>query len=107
MILVNLDKMLWERHMKLSELSEKIGISMTNLSLLKTGKGRAIRFTTLNKICKVLDCLPGDILDYQPDPEGVEMEEDIYADSVGGSLCLASRVAVGSGTRPRQRADRQ
>ena len=80
MITVNLDKMLWERHMKLSELSEKIGISMTNLSLLKTGKGRAIRFTTLNKLCKVLDCRPGDILDYQPDPEGTEMEDDIYAD---------------------------
>ena len=80
MIIVNLDKMLWERHMKLLELSEKIGISMTNLSLLKTGKGRAIRFSTLNKIYKVLGCLPGDILDYQPDPEGVEMEEDIYAE---------------------------
>ena len=78
MITVNLDKMLWERHMKLSELSEKIGISMTNLSLLKTGKGRAIRFTTLNKLCKVLDCTPGDILDYQPDPEGTLPEEDIY-----------------------------
>ncbi|MBR0222668.1 MAG: helix-turn-helix domain-containing protein, partial [Bacteroidales bacterium] len=52
----------------------------TNLSLLKTGKGRAIRFTTLNKLCKVLDSLPGDILDYQPDPEGVEMDEDIFAD---------------------------
>jgi putative transcriptional regulator len=51
---------------------------MTNLSLLKTGKGRAIRFTTLNKICKVLECTPGDILDYQPDPEGVEIEDDIY-----------------------------
>jgi len=80
MITVNLDKMLWERRMKLSELSEKIGISMTNLSLLKTGKGRAIRFTTLNKLCKVLDCLPGDILDYQPDPEETEMEEDIFSD---------------------------
>ena len=80
MITVNLDKMLWKRHMKLSELSERIGISMTNLSLLKTGKGRAIRFSTLNKICKELKCLPGDILDYQPDPEGVEMEEDIYAE---------------------------
>jgi len=68
MITVNLDKMLWERHMKLSE------------SLLKTGKGRAIRFTTLNKLCKVLDCLPGDILDYQPDPEGVEIENDIYSE---------------------------
>ena len=80
MITVNLDKMLWERHMKLSELSEKIGISMTNLSLLKTGKGRAIRFSTLNKLCKVLEGLPGDILDYQPDPEGIEMEDDIYAE---------------------------
>ena len=80
MITVNLDKMLWERHMKLSELSERIGISMTNLSLLKTGKGRAIRFTTLNKLCKVLECVPGDILNYKPDPEGIEMEEDIYED---------------------------
>ena len=79
MILVNLDKMLWERHMKLSELSEKIGISMTNLSLLKTGKGRAIRFTTLNRLCKVLDCLPGDILDTTY-PEGVEMEDDIFSE---------------------------
>ncbi len=50
MITVNLDKRLWERHMKLSERSEKIGISLTNLSLLKTGKGRAIRFTTINKL---------------------------------------------------------
>lgn len=80
MITVKLDQMLWGRRMKLSELSERIGISITNLSLLKTGKGRAIRFTTLNKLCKVLDCLPGDILDYQSDPEGLEMEEDIYAD---------------------------
>ena len=47
---------------------------MTNLSLLKTGKGRAIRFTTLNKLCKELDCLPGDILDYKPDLDSTEME---------------------------------
>ena len=80
MITVNLDKMLWDRHMKLSELSEKIGISLTNLSLLKTGKCRAVRFTTLNKLCKVLECVPGDILDYQSDPEGSEMEDDIYAE---------------------------
>ena len=80
MITVNLDKMLWERHMKLSELSEKSGISLTNLSLLKTGKGRAIRFTTLNKLCKVLECVPGDILDYQLAPKGTEMEEDIYVE---------------------------
>ena len=66
--------------MKLSELSEEIGISMTNLSLLKTGKGRAIRFTTLDKLCKVLDCLPGDILSYSPDPEGAEIPDDIFED---------------------------
>lgn len=48
--------------------------------MLKTGKGRAFRFTTLNKLYKVLDCLPGDTLDYQPNPEGTEKEEDIYAD---------------------------
>jgi len=53
---------------------------MTNLSLLKTGKDRAIRFTTLNKICKVLECVPGDNLDYQPEPEGAETEEDIFAE---------------------------
>ena len=80
MITVNLDHLLWERHMKLSELSDRIGISLTNLSLLKTWKGRAIRFSTLNKLCKVLECVPGDILDYQPDPEGAAMEDDIFAE---------------------------
>ena len=62
--------------MTLSELSEKVNVNLTNLSILKTGKARAIRFTTLNAICRVLDCKPGDILDYEPDSEGVEMIDD-------------------------------
>ena len=63
-IVVTLDVMLAKRKMKLKELSETIGISMTNLSLLKTGKARGIRFNTLSKICEALDCQPGDILEY-------------------------------------------
>ena len=66
-IAVNLDLMLVRRKMTLTELSERVGISVTNLSLLKTGKVKGIRFGTLNEICAALDCKPGDILDYEPD----------------------------------------
>lgn len=66
-IVVNLDVMLAKRKMKLKELSEAVGLSMTNLSLLKTGKARGIRFNTLSAICQVLDCQPGDILEEVPD----------------------------------------
>ncbi|MEM6361149.1 MAG: helix-turn-helix transcriptional regulator [Bacteroidota bacterium] len=61
-IIVTLDVMLAKRKMKLNELSQKVGISVTNLSLLKTGKARGIRFSTLLSICEVLDCEPGDII---------------------------------------------
>ncbi len=64
-IIVNLDVMMAKRKMSSSELSEKIGISMANLSILKTNKGKAIRFSTLDAICKALNCQPGDILEYQ------------------------------------------
>ncbi|ERM92959.1 XRE family transcriptional regulator [Caldanaerobacter subterraneus subsp. yonseiensis KB-1] len=64
MIRVNLDVMLAKRKMTLSELSEKVGITMANLSILKTGKAKAIRFSTLDAICRVLECQPGDILEY-------------------------------------------
>lgn len=67
MIIINLDVMLAKKKMKLNELSELVGISVNNLSVLKTGKARAIRFTTLNSICKALDCEPGDILTYVKD----------------------------------------
>jgi len=64
-IIVNLDVMLAKRKMSLTELSEKVDITMSNLSILKTGKARAIRFSTLEAICEVLDCQPGDILEYR------------------------------------------
>ena len=67
MIIVNLDVMLAKRKMKSNELAGKIGITTANLSILKTGKAKAIRFTTLEAICKELDCQPGDILEYRPD----------------------------------------
>jgi putative transcriptional regulator len=66
-IQVNLDVMMAKRKMSLTELSSRIGISMTNLSLLKTGKVKGIRFSTLESICKELECQPGDILEYLPD----------------------------------------
>ena len=64
-IVVNLDVMMAKRKMRLKELSKIVGISTVNLSLLKTGKARGVRFETLNAICKALDCKSGDILDYE------------------------------------------
>ncbi|MEO9021367.1 MAG: helix-turn-helix transcriptional regulator [Ginsengibacter sp.] len=63
-IIVNLDVMMAKRKMSLNELSEKVDLTLSNLSILKTGKARAVRFSTLEAICKVLDCQPGDILEY-------------------------------------------
>ncbi|MDD5892539.1 MAG: helix-turn-helix transcriptional regulator [Bacteroidales bacterium] len=68
-IVVNVDIMLARRKMTSGELAEKVGISATNLSILKTGKARAIRFTTLEALCNALDCQPGDILSYEPDSQ--------------------------------------
>jgi putative transcriptional regulator len=65
-IVVNLDVMLARRKMRLTELSSRVGISLTNLSNLKTGRARAIRFSTLEAICAVLECQPGDILEFVP-----------------------------------------
>ncbi|MBR2008127.1 MAG: helix-turn-helix transcriptional regulator [Alistipes sp.] len=66
-IIVNLDVMLARRKMSLSELSEKVDISIVNLSILKTGKAKAVRFSTLEAICRVLECQPGDILEFAQD----------------------------------------
>jgi putative transcriptional regulator len=66
-IIVNLDVMLARRKMSLSELSERVDISIVNLSILKTGKAKAVRFSTLEAICRALDCQPGDILEYRED----------------------------------------
>jgi putative transcriptional regulator len=75
-IVVNLDVMLARRKMSLTELSMKVGIAMANLSILKTGKARAIRFSSLDEICRVLECQPGDILEY--------MNEKDYKKLMGG-----------------------
>lgn len=66
-IRINLDVELAKKKMSLTELSQQVGVSMTNLSLLKTGKIKAIRFSTLEAICRVLDCQPGDLLEFVPD----------------------------------------
>ena len=66
-IIINLDVMMAKRKMSLNELSEKVDVTPANLSILKTGKAKAIRFSTLEAICKVLDCQPGDILEYVED----------------------------------------
>jgi putative transcriptional regulator len=68
-IIVNLDVMMARRKMSLNELSEKVDLTLANLSILKTGKAKAIRFSTLESICKVLNCQPGDILEYVEETE--------------------------------------
>jgi putative transcriptional regulator len=68
-IIINIDVMLAKRKMSVTELTEKVGITMANLSILKNGRAKAIRFSTLEAICKALECQPGDILEYQRDEQ--------------------------------------
>ncbi len=75
-IIVNLDVVMAKRKIGSGELAEKIGITQANLSILKTGKAKAVRFSTLEKLCKALNCQPGDILEYAPDPEPENNESD-------------------------------
>ena len=75
-IIVNLDVVMAKRKIGSGELAEKIGITQANLSILKTGKAKAVRFSTLEKLCKVLTCQPGHILEYAPDPEPENNESD-------------------------------
>ena len=74
-IRVNLDRMLLERRMSLTELADRVGVTLANLSILKTGKARAVRFTTLDALCRELDCQPGDLLSYEPGPSEMEQDE--------------------------------
>ncbi|MFW2488745.1 helix-turn-helix domain-containing protein [Clostridium chromiireducens] len=69
MIIVNVDIMMAKRKMSLKELAERVGITNANMSVLKTGKVKGVKFTTLNEICKALDCQPGDILEYREDED--------------------------------------
>ncbi len=78
MIVINLDVMMAKRKMSLNELSDRVGITLANLSILKNNKARAIRFSTLNAICKALNCTVGDIIEYVPseDEDGMTIEEE-------------------------------
>jgi putative transcriptional regulator len=74
-IRVQLDRVLFERRMSLTELADRVGVTIANLSILKTGKARAVRFSTLAALCRELDCQPGDLLTYEPGPAD-ELEDD-------------------------------
>jgi putative transcriptional regulator len=75
-IRVLLDRVLLERRMSLTELADRVGVTIANLSILKTGKARAVRFSTLAALCRELDCQPGDILHYEPGPADEGFEDD-------------------------------
>lgn len=79
-IRVNLDRMLLERRMSLTELADRVGVTLANLSILKTGKARAVRFTTLDALCRELDCQPGDLLAWEPGPGEAPVDEEQDAD---------------------------
>ena len=89
-IVVKLDDMLHARRMTLTELAERMGITLANLSILKTGKARAVRFSTLDAICDVLQCQPGDLLEYAPSP-------------VAQEAAVAERATASSARLPRKR----
>lgn len=74
-ISVQLDRLLAERRMSLTELADRVGVTVANLSILKTGKARAVRFSTLNALCRELDCQPGDLLAYIPGPAAQDVED--------------------------------
>lgn len=78
MIIVNIDVMLAKRKMSVTELSERVGITLANISILKNGRAKAIKIDTLNKICKALECQPGDILEWREAPEDLKEEESSH-----------------------------
>ncbi|HEY3814626.1 MAG TPA: helix-turn-helix transcriptional regulator [Caulobacteraceae bacterium] len=71
-IRVQLDRILLDRRMSLTELADRVGVTLANLSILKTGKARAVRFSTLDALCRELDCQPGDILSFEPGPPEID-----------------------------------
>jgi len=75
-IRVSLDRVLLERRMSLTELADRVGVTIANLSILKTGKARAVRFSTLSALCRELECQPGDLLVYEPGPDDGPVDQD-------------------------------
>ena len=86
-IKVHLDRILLERRMSLTELADRVGVTIANLSILKTGKARAIRFSTLDALCRELDCQPGDLVAYEPGP-GSEDDDDEHRYQLPGQFGL-------------------
>lgn len=84
-IRVQLDRILLERRMSLTELADRVGVTLANLSILKTGKARAIRFTTLDALCRELNCQPGDLLTRDPGPQDVGSDEDADGNDPGST----------------------
>ena len=82
-IRVQLDRILLERRMSLTELADRVGVTLANLSILKTGKARAIRFTTLDALCRELNCQPGDLLVHTPGPQDAGSDEDADGNAPG------------------------
>lgn len=78
-IRVQLDRVLLERRMSLTELADRVGVTIANLSILKTGKARAMRFSTLEALCRELGCQPGDLLSFEPGPGAIEDDEPLEA----------------------------
>ena len=76
-IRVNLDRVLLQRRMSLTELADRVGVTIANLSILKTGKARAVRFSTLSALCRELDCQPGDLLVFDPGPDDLGDDDDL------------------------------
>jgi putative transcriptional regulator len=85
-IVIKLDDLLHDRRMTLTELGDRIGLTLANLSILKTGKARAIRFSTLEAICEALSCQPGDLLRYEPEPQEQEMPATKPLPAITGEL---------------------
>ena len=75
-IRVSLDRVLLEKRMSLTELADRVGVTIANLSILKTGKARAVRFSTLSALCRELECQPGDLIVYEPGPDDAVFEEE-------------------------------
>ena len=75
-IRISLDRVLLDRRMSLTELADRVGVTIANLSILKTGKARAVRFSTLSALCRELDCQPGDLIVYEPGPDDTAFEEE-------------------------------
>lgn len=73
---VRLDRLLLDRRMSLTELADRVGVTIANLSILKTGKARAVRFSTLAALCRELECQPGDLMIFEPGPSGADDEDD-------------------------------